>query len=119
MNKVPAFLSHATKQKQLKLLSSMANDIIDIYVLEQSQAIPNIYEDTDYMERQLESLQSSDEDQKFKCPKLTEELSAISLAQKAHERKKNIELLSTWLHHKDQIPLKHHMTEFLMLHLPF
>ena len=66
----------------------MANDIIDIYVLEQSQAIPDIYEDTDYMESQLESLQSTDEDQKFKCPKLTEELSAISLAQKAHERKK-------------------------------
>ena len=68
VNKVPAFLSHATKEKQLEWLSSMANDIIDIYVLEQSRAIPDIYEDTDYMESQLESLQSTDEEQKFKCP---------------------------------------------------
>ena len=63
-----AFLSHATKQKiKLQWLSSMANDIIDIYVLEQSQSIPDIYDDTDYMESQLESLQSTDEDQ-IKCP---------------------------------------------------
>lgn len=67
-NKVPNMIHCSSKENQLQWIESVANDIIDIYVMEQSTAVPDIYEDTEYMESQLESLQNKDSERKFKCP---------------------------------------------------
>ena len=67
-NKMPYLLEHSSKENQLEWLLSVASDIIDIYVMEQSRAIPDIYEDTEYMESQLGNLQIRDAHKPFKCP---------------------------------------------------
>ena len=51
-------LEHYSKEYQLDWLEGVANEILGMYVLEQSRAVPDIYEDRDYMESQPESLQT-------------------------------------------------------------
>ena len=66
---VPYLLEHYSKENQTDWLDGVANDILDIYVFEQSRAVPDIYEDTDYMESQLGSLQTRSPDNMFCYPK--------------------------------------------------
>ena len=84
-NRIPYMLQHSSNQNQLAWLECLANDIIDICVMEQSTAVPDIYENTDYMESQLESLQTQDPETNplFQLPKY---IQAISLAEETYER---------------------------------
>lgn len=69
-NKIPLYIDNTSTENQQEWLNNASKSIIDIYVMEESTAIPDIYEDAQYMSTQLASLTELDVENKYKCPYL-------------------------------------------------
>ena len=67
-NKIPLFIDKIPNSEQLDWITNVAKSILDIYVMEESTAVPDIYEDTEYMATQMASLTDKDDESRFRCP---------------------------------------------------
>ena len=67
-NKIPLFIDKIPNSEQLDWITNVAKSILDIYVMEESTAVPDIYEDTEYMATQMASLTDKDDENRFRCP---------------------------------------------------
>ena len=61
-NKKPKFLEQRPEAGKF-----VAKNILDVYVMEESTIVPDIYEDTEYMASQMASIKDMDEENRFKC----------------------------------------------------